>query len=57
MKTTPLLRVSLVLLVVYVVATLFGGLPRPWDYLVVGAAIVGSMIDIFRKLRTSRAPR
>ena len=57
MKTTPLFRVSLVLLAGYVVATLFGDLPKPWDYIVVGASIVGFMVDILRTLRTSRAPR
>ena len=54
LKTTPLFRVCLVLLGVYVVAVLFGGLPRPWDYIVVGASIVGFMVDI---LRTSFARR
>ena len=55
MKATPLFRVSLLLLVVHVVATLFGvALPTPWAYVVVGASIVGFMVDIFR---TSRATR
>jgi len=55
MKTTPLFRASLVLLGVSAVAALFGAdLPRPWNYIVVGASIVGFMVDI---LRTTRAPR
>ena len=49
MKTTPLFRVSLALLGVYVVAAVFGDLPRPWDYIVVGASIVGFTVDILRK--------
>ena len=48
---------SWLLIGVYVVAKLFGGLPNPWDYIVIGAAIVASMIVILRTLRTSRAAR
>ena len=55
MKTTPLFLVSLVLLGVYVAATLFGAdLPTPWNYVVVGASIAGFTADIVQK---SRAPR
>lgn len=55
LKTTPLFRVSLVLLVVYVVATLFGlALPTPWAYIVVGASIVGFMVDILRTVSRAR---
>lgn len=58
MKTTPLFRVSLALLGVYVVAALFGAsLPTPWDYIVVGASIVGFTVDILRKtLTASKSP-
>ena len=57
MKTTPLFRVSLALLSVYVVAALFGDLPRPWDYIVVGASIVGFTVDILRKLQGNQETR
>jgi hypothetical protein len=57
MKTTPLFRVSLALLCVQVVAALFDGLPRPWDYIVIGASIVGFTIDILRTLRARRQLR